>query len=148
MTKGTTIGEQRPAQFAHDQEGGCFCHAASWGSAALYDFGKGGAVFHGGEPPREGDRPCEHSAIRFGVRCQRAAFLLMGFPTLVLDAGGFFSVSAAMLARSTALVSLLKAKQAGRTIEAPKEEAAPKRVINLMDASSKGGTNGRRNSVL
>jgi len=34
----------------------------------------------------------------------------------------------------TALVSLLKAKQGGRTIEAPKEEAAPRRVVNLMDA--------------
>jgi DNA end-binding protein Ku len=34
----------------------------------------------------------------------------------------------------TALVSLLKAKQAGRVIEAPKEEAAPRRVVNLMDA--------------
>jgi DNA end-binding protein Ku len=33
-----------------------------------------------------------------------------------------------------ALVSLLKAKQAGRVIEAPKPEAAPKRVVNLMDA--------------
>jgi DNA end-binding protein Ku len=33
-----------------------------------------------------------------------------------------------------ALVSLLKAKQAGRVIEAPKQEAAPKRVVNLMDA--------------
>lgn len=34
----------------------------------------------------------------------------------------------------TALVSLIKAKQAGRSIEAPKEEAAPRRVVNLMDA--------------
>jgi DNA end-binding protein Ku len=34
----------------------------------------------------------------------------------------------------TALVSLLKAKQAGRIMEAPKEEAAPRRVVNLMDA--------------
>jgi DNA end-binding protein Ku len=34
----------------------------------------------------------------------------------------------------TALVSMLRAKQAGRVIEAPKEEAAPKRVVNLMDA--------------
>jgi len=34
----------------------------------------------------------------------------------------------------TALVSLLQAKQAGRAIEAPKEEAAPRRVVNLMDA--------------
>jgi DNA end-binding protein Ku len=34
----------------------------------------------------------------------------------------------------TALVDLLRAKQAGRIIELPKEEAAPKRVINLMDA--------------
>jgi DNA end-binding protein Ku len=34
----------------------------------------------------------------------------------------------------TALVSLLQAKQAGRIIEAPKEEAAPRRVVNLMDA--------------
>jgi DNA end-binding protein Ku len=34
----------------------------------------------------------------------------------------------------TALVELLRAKQAGRIIEAPKEEAAPQRVINLMDA--------------
>jgi DNA end-binding protein Ku len=33
-----------------------------------------------------------------------------------------------------ALVSLLKAKQAGRVIEAPKEKAASKRVVNLMDA--------------
>jgi DNA end-binding protein Ku len=34
----------------------------------------------------------------------------------------------------TALVSLLNAKQAGRIMEAPKEEAAPRRVVNLMDA--------------
>jgi DNA end-binding protein Ku len=34
----------------------------------------------------------------------------------------------------TALVSLLRQKQAGRTIEAPKEEEAPRRVVNLMDA--------------
>jgi DNA end-binding protein Ku len=34
----------------------------------------------------------------------------------------------------TALVDLLRAKQAGRVIEAPKEEPAPHRVINLMDA--------------
>ncbi len=34
----------------------------------------------------------------------------------------------------TALVSLIKAKQAGRSIEAPKEEAAPRRVVNLIDA--------------
>jgi DNA end-binding protein Ku len=34
----------------------------------------------------------------------------------------------------TALVDLLRAKQAGRTIEAPKEKPAPQRVINLMDA--------------
>jgi Ku protein len=34
----------------------------------------------------------------------------------------------------TALVELLRANQAGRVIEAPKEELAPHRVINLMDA--------------
>jgi len=34
----------------------------------------------------------------------------------------------------TALVELLRAKQAGRIVEAPKEEPAPQRVINLMDA--------------
>jgi DNA end-binding protein Ku len=34
----------------------------------------------------------------------------------------------------TALVSMLRAKEAGRTIEAPKEEEAPRRVVNLMDA--------------
>jgi len=34
----------------------------------------------------------------------------------------------------TALVELLRAKQAGRVVEAPKEEPAPQRVINLMDA--------------
>jgi len=34
----------------------------------------------------------------------------------------------------TALVELLRAKQAGRITEAPKEDAAPQRVINLMDA--------------
>jgi DNA end-binding protein Ku len=34
----------------------------------------------------------------------------------------------------TALVELLRAKQAGRVVEAPKEEPAPHRVINLMDA--------------
>jgi DNA end-binding protein Ku len=34
----------------------------------------------------------------------------------------------------TALVELLRAKQAGRVIEAPKDEPAPHRVINLMDA--------------
>jgi DNA end-binding protein Ku len=33
----------------------------------------------------------------------------------------------------TALVDLLRAKQAGRQVEAPKEQA-PQRVINLMDA--------------
>jgi DNA end-binding protein Ku len=33
-----------------------------------------------------------------------------------------------------ALVNLLRAKQAGHIIEAPKEEPAPHRVINLMDA--------------
>jgi DNA end-binding protein Ku len=34
----------------------------------------------------------------------------------------------------TALVDLLRAKQAGRIVEAPKDEPAPHRVINLMDA--------------
>jgi DNA end-binding protein Ku len=34
----------------------------------------------------------------------------------------------------TALVELLRAKQAGRVIEEPKAEPAPHRVINLMDA--------------
>jgi DNA end-binding protein Ku len=34
----------------------------------------------------------------------------------------------------TALVEMLRAKQAGRIVEAPKEEATPQRVINLMDA--------------
>jgi DNA end-binding protein Ku len=34
----------------------------------------------------------------------------------------------------TALVELLRAKQAGRIVEAPKDEPAPHRVINLMDA--------------
>ena len=34
----------------------------------------------------------------------------------------------------TAVVELLRAKQAGRMVEAPKEEPAPQRVINLMDA--------------
>jgi DNA end-binding protein Ku len=34
----------------------------------------------------------------------------------------------------TALVELLRAKQAGRVIEAPGEAPAPQRVINLMDA--------------
>jgi DNA end-binding protein Ku len=34
----------------------------------------------------------------------------------------------------TAVVELLRAKQAGRVVEAPKEEATPQRVINLMDA--------------
>ena len=34
----------------------------------------------------------------------------------------------------TALVGLLRAKQAGRITEAPWEEPAPHRVINLMDA--------------
>jgi DNA end-binding protein Ku len=34
----------------------------------------------------------------------------------------------------TALVELLRAKQAGRIVEQPKGEAAPQRVINLMDA--------------
>ncbi|MGP0091669.1 MAG: Ku protein [Xanthobacteraceae bacterium] len=34
----------------------------------------------------------------------------------------------------TALVEMLRAKQAGRVIEAPKEQPAPQRVINLMDA--------------
>jgi DNA end-binding protein Ku len=34
----------------------------------------------------------------------------------------------------TALVELLRAKQAGRIVEAPKDEPSPQRVINLMDA--------------
>jgi DNA end-binding protein Ku len=34
----------------------------------------------------------------------------------------------------SALVELLRAKQAGRVVEAPKDEPAPQRVINLMDA--------------
>jgi DNA end-binding protein Ku len=34
----------------------------------------------------------------------------------------------------TALVELLRAKQAGRIVEAPKDEPSPHRVINLMDA--------------
>ncbi len=34
----------------------------------------------------------------------------------------------------TALVALLRDKQAGRQIEAPKVDTAPKRVVNLMDA--------------
>src|SRR5262249_42448569 len=34
----------------------------------------------------------------------------------------------------TALVNMLRAKQAGRVVQPPKEEPAPQRVINLMDA--------------
>jgi DNA end-binding protein Ku len=34
----------------------------------------------------------------------------------------------------TALVEILRAKQAGRIVEAPKDEPSPHRVINLMDA--------------
>ncbi len=34
----------------------------------------------------------------------------------------------------TALVELLRAKQAGRVVEAPRDQPAPDRVINLMDA--------------
>jgi DNA end-binding protein Ku len=34
----------------------------------------------------------------------------------------------------TALVEILRAKQAGRVVEAPKDEPPPHRVINLMDA--------------
>jgi DNA end-binding protein Ku len=34
----------------------------------------------------------------------------------------------------TALVEMLRAKQAGRVIQQPKEEATPARVVNLMDA--------------
>jgi DNA end-binding protein Ku len=34
----------------------------------------------------------------------------------------------------TALVEMLRAKQAGRVVQAPKEEATPARVVNLMDA--------------
>jgi DNA end-binding protein Ku len=34
----------------------------------------------------------------------------------------------------TALVAMLRAKQGGRFTEAPREEPAPHRVINLMDA--------------
>ena len=34
----------------------------------------------------------------------------------------------------SALVEILRAKQAGRVVEAPKDEPAPHRVINLMDA--------------
>ena len=34
----------------------------------------------------------------------------------------------------TALVEMLRAKQAGRVIQAPKEETTPARVVNLMDA--------------
>ena len=34
----------------------------------------------------------------------------------------------------TALVEMLRAKQAGRVIQQPKEEPAPARVVNLMDA--------------
>lgn len=34
----------------------------------------------------------------------------------------------------TALVEMLRAKQAGRVVAAPKEEPGPQRVINLMDA--------------
>jgi DNA end-binding protein Ku len=34
----------------------------------------------------------------------------------------------------TALVEMLRAKQAGRVVQQPKEEAAPARVVNLMDA--------------
>ena len=34
----------------------------------------------------------------------------------------------------TALVEMLRAKQAGRVVQPPKEEATPARVVNLMDA--------------
>ena len=34
----------------------------------------------------------------------------------------------------TALVEMLRAKQAGRVVQMPKEEATPARVVNLMDA--------------
>jgi DNA end-binding protein Ku len=34
----------------------------------------------------------------------------------------------------TALVEMLRAKQAGRVVQAPKEETTPARVVNLMDA--------------
>jgi DNA end-binding protein Ku len=45
-----------------------------------------------------------------------------------------FDPSAFMDHYETALVELLRAKQAGRVTETPKEEPAPHRVINLMDA--------------
>jgi DNA end-binding protein Ku len=46
----------------------------------------------------------------------------------------------------TALVELLRAKQAGRVVQGPKEEATPQRVINLMDAlrASIGGETKKR----
>ena len=43
----------------------------------------------------------------------------------------------------TALVELLRAKQAGRIVEAPKDEPSPHRVINLMDALRRSVEGGR-----
>src|SRR5271166_2999854 len=57
------------------------------------------------------------------------------FATHIVDSkSGHFEPEKFVDHYETALVSLLQAKQAGRIIEAPKEEVAPRRVVNLMDA--------------
>jgi len=55
--------------------------------------------------------------------------------THIVDSkSGHFEAEKSVDHYETALVSLLQAKQAGRVLEAPKEEVAPRRVVNLMDA--------------
>jgi DNA end-binding protein Ku len=53
---------------------------------------------------------------------------------IVDSKSGHFEPDAFVDHYEAALVSLLKAKQAGRVTEPPKQAAPPRRVINLMDA--------------
>jgi DNA end-binding protein Ku len=53
---------------------------------------------------------------------------------IVDSKAGHFDPAAYQDHYETALVDLLRAKQAGRAVEQPKEEPTPARVVNLMDA--------------
>jgi DNA end-binding protein Ku len=53
---------------------------------------------------------------------------------IVTSKSGHFDPSSFQDHYENALVELLRAKQAGRIAEPAKEEPAPQRVINLMDA--------------
>jgi DNA end-binding protein Ku len=87
------------------------------------------------------------STLRYAYEVREPAAYFEDIPELKLPAemrqlathivdtkAGHFDPSKFADHYETALVELLRAKQAGRVVEAPKDEPAPQRVINLMDA--------------